>query len=307
MILDRNTKLEAVLDGAVSANQPEFHVDYVDWTNANVATVPAQVRGALNSANDVTLLAAPAGIIIRSEINRVSIYNKDTATRTVTVKTDDGTERVILKATLLTLEALHYGNGKWYAITANGGIKQGGVSIPGSSTDNAVVRWDGATGTAIQNSAFIVDDSGHVTSFGGNITFPGTQSASAGANTLDDYEEGTWTPAVGGNATYTAQAGTYTKVGRFVHVQYDLTINVIGTGSASTISGLPFSAATYAALSTAFFFTLTKNVYDVNTVVNSGTATMIFYTLTAAAASSTGADTILGNSTQIAGGGGYQV
>lgn len=75
------------------------------------------------------------------------------------------------------------------------------------------------------------------------VVFPATQVPSADANTLDDYEEGTWTPAVGGTATYTGQTGTYTKVGRLVRFSFDLTINAIGTGSTTAVSGLPFSAA----------------------------------------------------------------
>src|SRR5215468_5683367 len=53
----------------------------------------------------------------------------------------------------------------------------------------------------------------------GQITFPASQNASAGANTLDDYEEGTWTPvltaATAGNLSvaYSTQLATYTKIG----------------------------------------------------------------------------------------------
>jgi hypothetical protein len=75
---------------------------------------------------------------------------------------------------------------------------------------------------------------------GAGITFPATQSASSDANTLDDYEEGTWTPNVGGNATYSIQAGTYTKVGNIVTAWFDIQINVLGTGSTGSISGLPY-------------------------------------------------------------------
>jgi len=77
------------------------------------------------------------------------------------------------------------------------------------------------------------------------ITFPATQSASTDANTLDDYEEGTWTPSVGGTATYTSQVGRYTKVGRLVTFQSSLTILLIGTGSTTQISGLPFGGAAF--------------------------------------------------------------
>lgn len=164
MILDSSLRLEAVLAGAITTSQPEVHVDYRDYNQQGEITRPAPSRIALNSTTDVIILAAPNAPFIR-EPSFVSIYNKDTVTVTVTVKSDDSTnERIVAKATLLTLEVLMYekGNG-WYVLTAAGGFKQGGVSVVGSSTDNAVVRWDGATGTAIQNSLAIVDDSGNVT------------------------------------------------------------------------------------------------------------------------------------------------
>jgi len=55
----------------------------------------------------------------------------------------------------------------------------------------------------------------------GQIAFPASQNASAGANTLDDYEEGTFSPTVrgagtAGSGTYTTQVGLYTKVGNLV-------------------------------------------------------------------------------------------
>lgn len=81
----------------------------------------------------------------------------------------------------------------------------------------------------------------------GQIKFPATQNASANANTLDDYEEGTWTPAPassGGTITTVgAVAGTYTKIGRQVTVNYSIAITDNGTGSGFiTVSGLPFTS-----------------------------------------------------------------
>ena len=56
----------------------------------------------------------------------------------------------------------------------------------------------------------------------GGITFPATQSASSDANTLDDYEEGTWTPYLSSDSTgaftMSTQFGRYTKVGNMVTV-----------------------------------------------------------------------------------------
>lgn len=80
----------------------------------------------------------------------------------------------------------------------------------------------------------------------GNIKFPSTQNASADANTLDDYEEGTWTPTVvgistAGTATYSTQTGRYTKVGRLVFVEFAVSWSGhTGTGT-MVVDGLPFA------------------------------------------------------------------
>ena len=77
----------------------------------------------------------------------------------------------------------------------------------------------------------------------GGILF-GTDTAAA--NTLDDYEEGTFTPAFaqsGATIGYSSQAGTYTKVGRLVHATARLiTSSVSGGSGAITITGLPFTS-----------------------------------------------------------------
>jgi len=87
---------------------------------------------------------------------------------------------------------------------------------------------------------------------GVGVTFPATQVASSDANTLDDYEEGTWTPTAGdassgGNQATTASAvGRYTKIGRLVTVHFELTdINTTGlnAGNGMYVRGLPFAAS----------------------------------------------------------------
>ncbi len=79
---------------------------------------------------------------------------------------------------------------------------------------------------------------------GSGITFPATQSASSDANTLDDYEEGTWTPVVKLGSTVNTSSGvnaTYTKIGRVVYIQCTIaTITKSGTGDLS-VDGLPFA------------------------------------------------------------------
>ena len=83
---------------------------------------------------------------------------------------------------------------------------------------------------------------------GAGITFPADQTiigASSDANTLDDYEEGTWTPSDGSGAglTFAQNAGSYTKIGRevtcYMAVEYPSTAN----GNNAQINGLPFTSA----------------------------------------------------------------
>ena len=71
------------------------------------------------------------------------------------------------------------------------------------------------------------------------------------ANTLNDYEEGSWTPVCGTpgvTGSYSVQLGRYIKIGDFCHVIFNLTINSAYTGSTSasfTIGGLPFATKAY--------------------------------------------------------------
>lgn len=67
---------------------------------------------------------------------------------------------------------------------------------------------------------------------------------------LEDYDEGSWTPALnfGGNAvgmTYSATpAGRYTKIGRTVFATGSFTLTAKGSSTGlATVAGLPFTAA----------------------------------------------------------------
>lgn len=82
------------------------------------------------------------------------------------------------------------------------------------------------------------------------IAFPATQVPNAGANVLDDYEEGTWTPGVTfatpGNlaVAYSTQNGRYTRIGRLVLAYFSCITSSFTHSTASgafTITGLPFT------------------------------------------------------------------
>lgn len=118
---------------------------------------------------------------------------------------------------------------------------------------------------------------------GSGITFPATQSGSSNANTLDDYEEGTWTPSLGGNATYDLQSGNYTKIGKVVTVNGLIRPTSLGTGSVNTLTGLPFSVASDSFGGIAYGNNFAASVYSVYLFM-SGTD-LVTYGFTAAASS----------------------
>jgi hypothetical protein len=137
------------------------------------------------------------------------------------------------------------------ALSASG-LGTGDVIGPTSATNNALVQFDGVTGKLIKNSTATVTSAGFLTANG--LTFPASVVLSADPNTLDDYEEGTFTPTFTSTfiqlgdivVTYSAslQRGFYVKIGRTVFFSVFLctnTVTVVGsTGSSLSMAGLPF-------------------------------------------------------------------
>jgi hypothetical protein len=93
-----------------------------------------------------------------------------------------------------------------------------------------------------------LDSAGLLTLASGQIKFPATQNASADANTLDDYEEGTWTatasPSTSGSITFDGDNTLfYTKVGRIVTVSGRLDVQSVSSPSGELRITLPFTVA----------------------------------------------------------------
>lgn len=118
---------------------------------------------------------------------------------------------------------------------------------------------------------------------GGQIKFPAAQIPSADPNTLDDYEEGTWTPTVfggttAGTSTQTTQLGRYVKIGSIVAFYFRVVFNShTGTGQAR-ISGLPFTAT--ATSPCAVRFSSTSFTGNPQSLVVSGTTLIYFENVT---------------------------
>jgi len=128
-------------------------------------------------------------------------------------------------------------------ILGNYSGNNGGLDIRTAS--NYIVLADGDGNPLIStNSTRSVALNGAVPQTGTGITFPATQSASSDANTLDDYEEGTWTPtdASAAGLTLTTQYAKYTKIGNMVYFCAEITYPSNSDGNRVSVGGLPFTS-----------------------------------------------------------------
>jgi hypothetical protein len=149
----------------------------------------------------------------------------------------------------------------------------------------------------------------------GNIAFPATQNASANANTLDDYEEGTWTPGLsfGGGTTgitYSSQTGTYTKIGDRVLWACRFILSNKGSSSgAAQLTGLPFTSNEFYSTPSLSYRKVNLDVasgyYSPSAFYNSATVFLEEQGDNVAAASLTDAD--FANDSQLYGAGNFKI
>jgi hypothetical protein len=118
----------------------------------------------------------------------------------------------------------------------------------GASTITEAMRIDSSARLLVGTST--ANTSGAKLQTSDGLTFPATAVASADPNTLDDYEEGTWTAAItafgGGSQTYTmgAASASYIKIGNLVKLsgRLEWTYTAGGSPSNSCVINLPFNA-----------------------------------------------------------------
>jgi len=153
----------------------------------------------------------------------------------------------IKEAAAATTDVLRYGD------LAAGDYVKG--PTPATSQTGGIVGWADTSGRLVGASAVLVDIAGSLQIptgqeiRTGRIKFPASPNSSSDVNTLDDYEEGTWTPVIkfGGTAvsTYSTQAGFYIKIGGVVTAGFRATVTNLGSGTGDiSITGLPFTVGT---------------------------------------------------------------
>jgi hypothetical protein len=125
---------------------------------------------------------------------------------------------------------------------------------------------------------------------GAGVSFPATQSTSSDANTLDDYEEGTFSPTItgssSGSATYSTQNGLYVKVGGWVFIQLYVGFSKNTISGSVVLGNLPFSAKSgtnfYYSTSCGYWYNLATAILNPTTYLGGGGSTFQIRKLTAA-------------------------
>jgi hypothetical protein len=255
----------SIQDGTTTQKGAVQLEDSTSSTSTTKAATPASVK----AAYDLAVAALPkAGGVLTGDVtldNQFDLrFREATANGTnyvgfqapATVASDvlwtlpaaDGTAAQVLSTN---------GSGTLSWATATGGgatdkIEEGNSSaevIDTGSDGRFVVTTEGTERARVDSSGRLLVGTSSANANGGilqltsGITFPATAVAASDANTLDDYEEGTWTPTaanftLGGSSTLT---GTYTKIGRVIY----FSVTFVNTGtiaySVSAFISLPFA------------------------------------------------------------------
>lgn len=174
-----------------------------------------------------------------------------TSTTTALVATGDTTGQLVLQTngttTAVTIDTsqntTHVGSSTATAhIPSGSSVPINGLYLPATNTP-AISSNTTKVLSVVKGSSLALE--GATPQIGTGISFPAAQVASSDVNTLDDYEEGSWTPvleAASGTVTsYSYQQGSYTKVGNLVFARFWIDISNKGTLSGNLkVTGLPF-------------------------------------------------------------------
>jgi hypothetical protein len=143
-------------------------------------------------------------------------------------------------------------------------VQVGDVTGAASSTDNAVTRFDGTTGKAIQNSTVTLDDNGNFANVNavGFDTTPGTLPTAAGSMYWDaaDGNQTLNLIMAGGNVTQQIGEEQYYRIKASSAITNGQTVMFTGTvGGSGALTGAPASGLTDAT-STYFMGVATENI-----------------------------------------------
>lgn len=206
---------------AVKLQKDHALVDQLDEINGVLTVGPGHETAGVTLGSKTILPAQASGINIQSYF----VGTFDPENYVMLGAYFDGTNFIATASTATILLSTSF----TFIVYLNSGL-----TVGASFTPTRVYEYEGTTGSGTADSWFLNK---------GRLRFPGTQVASTNANTLDDYEEGTWTPTdvSGAGLTFTATEGYYVKIGQFVHVTAQVQYPITANGAAAIIGGLPFT------------------------------------------------------------------
>ena len=113
----------------------------------------------------------------------------------------------------------------------------------------------------------------------GGVVFGPASASNVSSQTLDSYEEGTWSPAVvGGTQSVSVEKVTYTKIGRLVTLNVYVGATSVSDSTSFVLSGLPFAAPSNGYNATGVCQTATAaNTTTIMARTRSSTSNLDFY------------------------------
>ena len=301
---------------SASNNADWWHYNGSAWTKyMTLSSTGLAVTGTLSTTAQASFSAvANAAKFIASGTSLFTEYYKGTSTLVgyigngTGVVTAGGEANFGIRSEASLIFAANGNNkvGEWTStgLAVTGTLSASGITSVTDVTDatsTTAASLKTAGGLAVAKKMYIGDNI--VMASGKGIDFSATSDGSGTmtSEVLSDYEEGTWTPSLGGDTTYTSRVATYTKVGRKVTAMFDMIVNVLGTGSTSVITGLPFTgAAPFGVLSVAYFTGLAVSPVFLTGYGASGSSQIQIAGLTAGAVNISSL-AVFGNGTRLVG------
>jgi hypothetical protein len=241
---------------AVGMNALQLNTTASNNTAVGRDSLVLNTTGANNTANGYASLLANTTASNNTAVGYAALTANTTGTENVAVGAN------ALEAVTTGYENIGVGRGAGSGITTGNRNTfigdDAGYLITGGSENTILGRFNGASGgldiSTASNYIVLSDGGGNVRSFwdnAGNMYMHTSGSGiyiggASSANLLDDYEEGTWTPALGGTWTTnpTNLSGTYTKVGNIVYITVTMTGGVKSSAISGYLTGVPINIGT---------------------------------------------------------------
>ena len=211
------------------------------WTNAGSSVNGTSRRFEyVATAGQTTFSGADANTnTLVYDAGFIDVYLNGSRLKSTDFTATSGTSVVLAVAAAASDELNIVAYGTFQVANLNGADLQTGTVTPAKLSTGSP-SWDSSGNLTLAGGQLSLGANGQ-------IKFPATQNASADANTLDDYEEGTWTPVINRYTTSPSHTldvaqGTYIKVGRMVHVSVNIHISALGAAGAgyNLVTGIPF-------------------------------------------------------------------